>query len=452
MRKSNFTPRVYRVSELIDIEILDIGDGYRAKNSEMSNEGLPFARAGNINDGFHFESADWLGHDGVVRAAEKISKPGDVLFTSKGTVGRFALVKEETPQFVYSPQLCYWRSKEHSILYPEFLYYWMSSPGFISQINSVKGQTDMADYVNLRDQRMMYIQIPPLSHQQKIATILSSLDNKIELNRQMNRTLEQMARALFKSWFIDFDPVYAKQRGEKPEGMDAEIAALFPNRFVEIDEKEVPEGWSITSIEELAESIFSGGTPDTRKPEYWNGSIPWFSSGETRNSFIIKTEKTITPAGLENSSTRPIRKKDILVASAGQGFTRGQTSFNMIDAYINQSVVAIRTNLRKVSPEWLYINISGRYEEMRGLSDGHSSRGSLTTKIIAQMPVALAPQKITGAYTAIVEGLIERQVNNMREIDQLASLRDSLLPRLLSGELDVSDWETAVEAAEATFA
>ena len=110
-------------ARLIENGFLEIGDGYRAKNSELGPIGLPFARAGNIDNGFHFEDADLLDEKNINRAGSKISRAGDVVFTSKGTVGRFAFVTSETPKFVYSPQLCYWRIKNSSIIDPRYLFY-----------------------------------------------------------------------------------------------------------------------------------------------------------------------------------------------------------------------------------------------------------------------------------------------------------------------------------------
>ena len=202
--------RKYDVRVLIDERALVIGDGYRAKNTELSKVGLPFARAGNIGNEFQFSGADCFPADELHKVGEKISQPGDTVFTSKGTVGRFAFVKNDTPRFVYSPQLSYWRSVRTDLIEPRFLYYWMSSEEFFSQFKSVSGQTDMAEYVSLRDQRRMYITLPPIPEQRTIAHVLGTLDDKIELTRRMNETQEEMARALFKSWFVDFDPVRAK--------------------------------------------------------------------------------------------------------------------------------------------------------------------------------------------------------------------------------------------------
>lgn len=148
---------VVPAQELIDIGALVINDGYRAKRSELAKSGLPFARAGNVDGGFSFEDAELLGEEGVRRAGDKLSRPLDIVFTSKGTVGRFAVVSESTPPFAYSPQLCFWRSLEPQRLDPQVLFSWMQDEEFLDQIDAVKGQTDMADYVSLRDQRHMLV-------------------------------------------------------------------------------------------------------------------------------------------------------------------------------------------------------------------------------------------------------------------------------------------------------
>lgn len=149
--------------ELIQERILEIGDGYRAKNEELGEAGLPFIRAADLKNGFDTEGADLLSDASVARAGNKISRIGDVAFTSKGTIGRFARVGEWTARFVYSPQVCFWRSLNSQQLHPALLYCWMQSDDFVDQVMAVAGQTDMAPYVSLRDQRMMKVPVFPLS-------------------------------------------------------------------------------------------------------------------------------------------------------------------------------------------------------------------------------------------------------------------------------------------------
>ncbi len=185
-----------RVRELVDNRALLVGDGYRAKRSELAEEGLPFARAGNINGGFHFDGAELLGLDGVQKAGVKLSQPGDVVFTSKGTVGRFALVAETTPAFVYSPQLCFWRSLQTSLLRPAFLFSWMQSRHFMEQVAAVKGQTDMADYVSLRDQWQMTIELPSASTQTAFAERVDPLLARTAANVAQSETLKALRDSL----------------------------------------------------------------------------------------------------------------------------------------------------------------------------------------------------------------------------------------------------------------
>lgn len=148
-----------KTSDLVAEGILDIGDGYRAKNSELGAPGLPFVRAGDLDKGFQLEGADVLSAESVAKAGSKVGRVGDVAFTSKGTIGRFARVTSRTPRFVYSPQVCYWRSLDRKRLHPAVLYCWMVGEGFRAQIDAVAGQTDMAPYVSLGDQRQMDVPV-----------------------------------------------------------------------------------------------------------------------------------------------------------------------------------------------------------------------------------------------------------------------------------------------------
>ena len=166
-------------------------------------------------------------------------------------------------------------------------------------------------------------------------------------------------------------------------------------------------------LEDISQIIFSGGTPSTRNEEFWDGDIPWLSSGETRNSFINKTEKTITEEGVKNSSTKLALNGDIVIASAGQGFTRGQVSFCNIDTYINQSLIAIRANNILLNNKYLYYNLKSRYNELRQISDSHSIRGSLTTKMIKDLIIKLPSLEEQEKIANILSSLDDKiELNN----------------------------------------
>ena len=183
------------VADLTREGLLEIGDGYRAKNSELRGPGLPFIRAGNLRAGFDMRGADVLHQDSVAKAGSKVSRPGDVAFTSKGTIGRFARVTEFTQPFVYSPQVCFWRSLDRERLQPAILYCWMQSEDLRAQIDAVAGQTDMAPYVSLRDQRMMEVPVFPES-QAAIARRLDVFLGRQALATEENKVLAAVRDAL----------------------------------------------------------------------------------------------------------------------------------------------------------------------------------------------------------------------------------------------------------------
>ena len=176
-------------------------------------------------------------------------------------------------------------------------------------------------------------------------------------------------------------------------------------------------------LNQLLLDMHSGGTPDTSKPEYWNGDFKWLSSGETRQRFIENTESRITQLGIENSSTKLAKKNDVVMACAGQGKTRGQVSFLLDDMYINQSVIAMTTDEKILHPLYLFYNLLGRYNELRGSSDASSTRGSITTKSLKKLAMLIpnidSQKNITDILIAY-DNLIENNNKRIKLLEQMA--------------------------------
>jgi type I restriction enzyme, S subunit len=185
------------VADLIATGALVVNDGYRAKNAELADAGIPFVRAGNLTaDGLVLDDVDLVPPAVVSRAAFKVAYPWDTAFTSKGTVGRITLVGPRPDPFVYSPQVCFWRSTRADVLSPLVLHAWMRSPRFTAQIDAVKGQTDMADYVSLRDQRAMVIDVPTEDTQREAHEIAEPMATLAWALRREARTLGSIRDAL----------------------------------------------------------------------------------------------------------------------------------------------------------------------------------------------------------------------------------------------------------------
>lgn len=181
--------------------------------------------------------------------------------------------------------------------------------------------------------------------------------------------------------------------------------------------------WQTKKLSKVTEKIFSGGTPTTTNKAYWNGDINWLSSGETSNRFIFDTIQKISLLGVENSSTKLALQWDTVIASAGQGKTRGQTALLKVDSYINQSIIALRANRNEITPLWLFYNLSNRYSELRNISDSHSSRGSLTTALLKDLEISFPSineqDKITGILFAI-DNKIQLNTQTNQTLEQIA--------------------------------
>jgi type I restriction enzyme, S subunit len=323
-------------------------------------------------------------------------------------------------------------------LNPNFLMYVLVNPTMQSKMLSDSSGGATRNALTKVMIENFNILLPPLPIQNQIAHILSSLDDKIELNRQMNRTLEGMARALFQSWFVDFDPVKAKMRGEMPHGMDEETAALFPDEMEEIDGREIPRGWRIGKFSDLCLRVENGGTPKREKHEYWNPpTIPWLTSGEVRQDIVTETDKFISPLGLENSSAKIWRIGTTIVAMYGA--TAGQVSLLATEVTANQACCGLIP--RGATIFFLFLRVSSMSRELLQQARG-SAQQNLSQGIIANFATIIAPDSVIQVFDDNIAPLFDKWVANIKESKQLSITRDSLLPRLLSGELDLDGWET----------
>ncbi len=423
----------HSITALIDEGALYIGDGYRAKLEELSSTGIPFARAGNIDGGFHFEGADHFPEENLARVGNKISEPGDVVFTSKGTVGRFALVRESTPRFVYSPQLCFWRVLNRAKIEPRFLYYWMSSREFYSQFKGVAGQTDMAEYVSLGDQRRMYITLPNIDRQKKIAATLGPLDDKIELNRRTNETLEAIARAVFKSWFVDFDPVRADP---------LTASELGP----------IPAGWRIAILDEHVEA--TKGLSYKGQALSAGAGMPLHNLNSICEGGGYKFEGIKHYTG-EFKDRHTIRTGDIIVANTEQGFDYLLIGFPAIVPKRFGELGLFSHHLFRVKPRdgspltryFLYYLLMMPLvrDQIIGCTNG-TTVNMLAPDGLKMPRFPLPPAAMVQRFEVIAASIHHLIEANLETNETLAAIRDTLLPKLISGEIRINKATKLIEA------
>ena len=285
--------------------------------------------------------------------------------------------------------------------------------------------------------------VPPLAEQKAIAAVLGALDDKIELNQRMNATLEAMARALFQSWFVDFDPVRAKLDGRKPVGMDSATAALFPDSFHDSSTGPIPREWTVATIEEATSLIidYRGRTPKKMGSDWSSTGIPAVSAKNVKGGRLVRPDafNFVSEELYERWMKDKLALGDILMTSEAP---LGELYYLALDARycLSQRIFALRANPAVCEPAYLYY-----WLESTGCQTDIINRGTGTTvegirqSELRKVSVLLPPLPIQKAASKFLAAWTEQIHQNEEQSRTLASLRDSLLSKLLSGELSVSD-------------
>lgn len=408
-------------SKLIEQGVLEIGDGYRAKNDELGGDGLIFLRAGHVRDThIDFDGVDHFKAIDNSKLRGKLSVLGDVVVTTKGnSTGRIAFVTKGMPEFVYSPHLSFWRSKDESVLCQGFLRAWSRGGEFESQLQAMCRSTDMAPYLSLTDQKRLHITLPSIEHQREAAEILDGIEARITLLRETNATLDAIAQALFKSWFVDFDPVRAKVEGLQPESMDAATAALFPDSFEESELGLVPKGWRVFRVEDLMELAYGKALKATDRVD---GQVPVYGSGGI--------------TGYHDQSL--LEGPGIIVGRKG---TVGSLYWEDCPFFPIDTVFYVKAKkpltycyylLRTLGLEGM--NTDGA---VPGLNRGNAYR----------LRAVVPPEAVLEGFDGVASRLRGRIFANAQQAQTLTQLRDILLPRLISGQLRLPEAEALIEEA-----
>jgi type I restriction enzyme, S subunit len=407
--------RTATVTELQREGVLLVEDGnhgeYRPRSDEFVDNGVAFVRAADMEDGrVLFHSAAKINERARQRITKGIGAPGDVLLSHKGTVGKVAMVPDDAPSFVCSPQTTFWRTRDERKLDRQYLYAFLRSPIFHAQLATRAGETDMAPYVSLTSQRGLAVTLPPLPEQRAIAHILGTLDDKIELNRRMSEMLEVMARALFKSWFVDFDPVRAKAEGREP-GLPQPLADLFPARLVDSDLGEIPEGWGVGPLKSVV--VLQRGF-DLPAPKRTSGLYPVLAASGpsgTHSEFMVR----------------------------GPGVTTGRSGVLGRVFYVHDDFWPLNTSLwvkefRHSVPAYAF-HLLGTLD-FESFNAG-SAVPTLNRNHVHTLPTLLPPMEIIATFERLAVAGLRSQKHGDDQSRSLAALRDTLLPRLISGELKV---------------
>ena len=377
-------------------------------------------------------------------------KNGDLLFARRSLTpegaGKCCIVHNIESEMVFESSLIRARPDCKKVN-PYFLYYYFSSHLGIYLLYTIRRQVAVSGITGT-DLMKLILDIPPLWEQQAIAHILGTLDDKIELNLRQNTTLEAMAQAIFKEWFVDFGPVRAKMEGRQPEGMSREVADLFPDR---LDDEGKPEGWKIKTIEDVAQKVGMGPFGSSIKVSTFVASgIPIISGKHLNSVMLSDTEYNfVTEKHAEKLKNSNVYRGDIVFTHAGN---IGQVSYipeiSMYNKYIlSQRQFYMRCDLSIVSPEFIvyfFKSPEGQHKLLANTSSTGVPSISRPVSYIKTISFILPQKNILNVFENIVKRLHRKIVNTKRENDLLISLRDTLLPKLISGELRVPDAQKMV--------
>ena len=344
---------------------------------------------------------------GLNNSSTKLLKRDDIIISARGTIGAIAMLASE----MAFNQSCF-GIRSNDLVGQHYLYYLTKT-----KINELQKNSHGSVFDTITRDTFAKIDcaIPSIATQTKISRLLSSLDDKIEVNRKINENLEQQAQALFKSWFVDFEPF---KNGE----------------FVESELGMIPKGWRVEVLGDVCKCIL-GGTPSRNKEEYWNGNIAWINSGEVNEFRIVKPSEYITEEGLKHSATKLLPKKTTVLAITGA--TLGQVSLLEIDSCANQSVIGVLEN-DNIPYEFIYplinVKITELCSHMTGGAQQHINKNN-----VEQLNIVLPSENVMAEYKEKTKSIYSQITNCCFESRHLAELRDTLLPKLMSGELKVND-------------
>jgi type I restriction enzyme S subunit len=416
------------------------------KGADYIPDGIPFISAADLSD----EGVDQHKVKRITATAYERLRSGkiqhkDILFCLRGSIGKMAFVKPNEIGAIASSLVIVRANSQIDSRYLNFLLCSQAGQQAAMSLNNGSAQPNLS--VNQLQQ--IRVPLPNLREQLEIAAMLGSLDDRITLLRETNATLEAIVQALFKSWFVDFDPVRAKMEGRDPEGMDEATAALFPGGFEESTLGLVPRGWETAVLAELTTKIGSGATPRGGKDVYLDDGVALIRSQNVYDSeFVWSGLARISNDAADQLKSVEVKPTDVLLNITGASILRTCVVIpDVLPARVNQHVAIIRAN-ENIPSRYIHLHLLQRKtkEFLLGLNAG-GSREAVTKVHIESVPIIRPSDAVLAAFKEITNSIYLRNEVFSRQERTLATLRDTLLPRLISGQLRLSEAQAVAEEA-----
>jgi type I restriction enzyme S subunit len=277
------------------------------------------------------------------------------------------------------------------------------------------------------------VPLPDLPTQLAINEIISLIDQQIANNKALSRNLEVLAQSVFKSWFIDFDPVHAKKNSEMPFGMDPETAKLFPDSFVKSELGDIPKGWSVVRFDSLGK-VVTGKTPSTKNDSYWGQDVPFVTIPDmTRNRFTISAERYLSQLGADSQKNQYLPKGTSSVSCIA---SPGLVSYSFVESQTNQQINSIIPSSNTPS-EWLFFRIDSEIHQIKSRSGIGSVFSNLNKSDFSSLETIFATEELHKKFSEIVSPMLLKIENLVISNKELISLREVIIDGLISAKLEL---------------
>jgi type I restriction enzyme S subunit len=409
---------------------VDIFDGPHATPKKTSS-GPVFLGISSLVDGrLDVDESAHLSEADFTKWTRRVTpRPGDIVFSYETRLGEAAMIPEGL-------RCCLGRRM--ALMRPEpaevdarFLLYAYLGPAFQATIRERTVHGSTVERILLTAFPEFPIAVPDLDTQRSIADLLGALDDKIELNRRMNHTLESIARAVFESWFVDFDPVRKQMEGGEV-GLPPALAALFPNRLADSRIGPIPAGWEVGAIGDVVR-VVGGSTPSTKEPSYWGGAIAFATPRDMARlaaPVLRSTERRVTAEGAATISSGVLEPGAVLLSSRAP---IGYLAISEIPVCVNQGFIVMLCDADL--PNHYVLNWARRNMDAIVASANGTTFLEVSKRSFRPLPIMVPPKAVLAAFVALASPLNRRVVAALVENEALAEARNRLLPELFVGRL-----------------
>lgn len=419
--------------------------GSQLHTSDYTEQGIPVVMPTNIGaQGISLEDVARIGQHDAERLSQHQLKVGDIVFSRRGDVTKNALIREAESGWLCGTGCLKVRVGTEKIANAQFVSYYLRLPEIKDWLVRHAVGATMPN-LNTGILSAVPVVLPSLHTQHIVTEFLSALDDRITLLHETNKTLESIAQAIFKSWFVDFDPVRAKMEGRRPEGTDAKTAALFPNSFEESELGLVPRGWRIRTMSDVS-TVGIGKTPPRKEPHWFSGDprdIRWLSIRDmgATGVYASRTNEFLTREGIEKFNVRVVPDNTVLMSFK---MTIGRVAITDGELTTNEAIAHFKLAPKaELTTEYIYLHL--KKFDFSTLSSTSSIADAVNSKTVREIPILAPSAQVLAVFQSYIGKIFEKLKNTEQQVQTLATLRDTLLPRLISGQLRLLETETLAE-------